>query len=482
MFEPTYCTPPLSENFDSAIDPYFPALEAAWRKAFGYWLDDWQVELLRRCFELYPADHAKAGVLRFRQITCSLARQNGKTEIAAAASLFWLLWRQRNEFMVGMAANALQAKIIYDRVKKVIEGNPKSIGRRMSKMTDTRGIQTKQGTNYVILANKESSTQGFSVGLGLLDELHTYRNESVYAAVLSGTGSRDNSQIFGISTAGDENSQLLKDLYTQGMASLDEPETRFGFFCWQAAEDRVPEDREELLNLLRQANPALAAGRMDKDNLIADIGGMPEHDIIRYRLNRFTQSQDTFIDMNLWGKCARPRNAVFPHDLDGLVFAVDRTIDLGFASVVAAVMDKQGIVHTELVASLRKPSLEQLVNLCLLLRKHQPVKFVADNLNMKDLIAELRKRGVPVEASTHSDLINASTTFEQRILTKKILHDGGDLMTIQLPNTRKKMTNGTDIWKIARKPTTDIDAVYAHTLAVHFAEPAALTAGKLQLF
>jgi phage terminase large subunit-like protein len=482
MFEPTYCTQPLSEDFASAIDDYFPALEAAWRKAFGYWLDDWQVELLRRSFEVYPADHAKAGVLRFRQIVCSLSRQNGKTEIAAAASLFWLLWRQRNEFMVGMAANALQAKIIYDRVKKVIEGNPKSIGARMSKMTDTRGIQTKQGTNYVILANRESSTQGFSVGLGLLDELHTYKNESVYAAVLSGTGSRDNSQIFGITTAGDENSQLLKDLYAQGLASLEDPNTRFGFFCWQAAEDRVPEDDEELLTLLRQANPALASGRIDEGNLITDVRAMPHHDIIRYRLNRFTQSQDTFIDLGIWGKCARGRNSVFPRDADGLIFAIDRTIDLGFASVVAAVMDKQGVVHTELVASLRKPSLEQLVNLCVTLRKHKPVQFILDNYNMKDLVVELKKRGIPFEAATHSDVINASVTFEQRILTRKLSHDGGDLMTMQLPNARKKMVSGSDVWKIARKPGTDIDAVYAHALAVHFAEPAALGAGKLQLF
>lgn len=482
MFEPTHFTKPLRPDFASAIDPFFPALEAAWRKAFGYWLDDWQVELLRRSFELYPEGHPKAGILRFRQITCSLARQNGKTEIAACASLFWLLWRDKNEFMVGMAANALQAKIIYDRVKKVIEGNPKSIGARMTKMTDTRGIQTKKGTNYVILANKESSTQGFSVGLGLLDELHTYRNQSVYAAVLSGTGSRDNSLVFGITTAGDENSELLKDLYAQGLASVDDPSTRFGFFCWEAAEDRVPEDDGELLALLRQANPALASGRIDEANLISDVRGMPDHDIIRYRLNRFTQSQDTFIDMNLWGKCWRGKNGVFPRDLDGLVFAIDRTIDLGFSSVVAAVMDKQGIVHTELVASLRKPSLEQLVNLCITLQKHKPAKFVMDNLNMKDLVAELRKRGLPVEASTHSDLINASAKFEERILTRKLSHDGGDLMLRQLPNTRKKYTNGTDVWKIARKPATDIDAVYAHTLAVHFAEPAALSGGKLQLF
>lgn len=480
MFSPTHCTAPLSEDFASAIDPYLPALAVMWRKAFDYWLDEWQVELLRRSFELFPAGHPKAGLLRFRQVVTSLARQNGKTEIAALASVFWLLWREKNEFMVGLAANSQQALLIFQRVKKVIEANPKSLGKRMKRLTDTRGIQTKQGTTYLILANKESAAQGYSVGLGLLDELHTYKNESVYAAILAGTGSRDNSCVYGITTAGDENSQLLKDLYVQGMASLEDPESRFGFFCWEASEASVPEDDQELLRLLREANPALASGRIDEDNMIADVRSMPDNEIIRYRLNRFVASSDTFIDLTLWGKCGRPRNAEFPREPNKFVIAIDRTIDLGFASFVAARQDDTGTVHVETVASIKKPTLEGLLNIALELNKYRPVKFVLDNYNMKDLAAEMKKRGLPVEAATHADVIGASKHFYAKIKAKKLSHANDDLMTVQLQNSRMK--NVGEQWKIARKPATDIDCVLAHALAVYFAEPTALTAGKLQLF
>lgn len=480
MFSPTHCTAPLSEDFASAIDPYLPALKVIWKKAFDYWLDPWQIELLRRSFELFPAGHPKAGLLRFRQVVTSLARQNGKTEIAALASVFWLLWREKNEFMVGLAANSQQARLIFERVKKVIEANPKSLGKRMNKLTDTRGIQTKQGTTYLILANKESAAQGYSVGLGLLDELHTYKNESVYAAVLAGTGSRDNSCVYGITTAGDENSQLLKDLYAQGMASLTDPATRFGFFCWEASEATVPEDDAELLKLLKEANPALASGRIDEANMLADVRAMPDTDIVRYRLNRFTSSSDTFIDLADWGKCGRGRTAEFPREQNKFVIGIDRTYDLGYASFVAARQDDTGTVHVETIASIKKPTLENLLNIALELNKHRPAKFVLDSLNMKDLISEMKKRGLPVEAATYADVIGASKHFFAKIKARKILHANDDLMTVQLQNARRKPVG--DQWKIAKKPGTDIDCVLAHALAVYFAEPTALGSGKLQLF
>lgn len=479
VFDPTHATRPLSEGFASAIDPWARTLELSWRKAFDHWLDPWQWELLRRSFELFPVGHPKAGLLRFRQVVISLARQNGKTELAACASLFWLLWREKNEFMVGMAANSLQAKIIYDRVRKVIEANP-TLNKRMTKMTDTRGIQTKQGTNYVILANKESSAQGYSVGLGLLDELHTYRNESVFAAIVAGTGSRDNSCVLGITTAGDENSELLKDLYRQGLTSLEDSETRFGFFCWEASEDRVPEDDQELLKLLKEANPALASGRIDEANMLADVRAMPESDIVRYRLNRFTSSSDTFLDLNAWGKCARPRGFDFPKQPGKFIISIDRTIDLGYASFVAAYKDDTGITYVETVASLRKPSLEQMLEVTMRLRQLRPAKFVLDNYSLKDLGAELKKKGVNVEMATNADQIAASSKFFASVMQQKLSHPSDDLMTAQLQNARMKPVG--EAWKIARKPGTDIDCVIAHALAIYFCESVALQPNELQLF
>ncbi len=83
--------------------------------------------------------------------------------------------------------------------------------------------------------------------------------------------------VFGITTAGDESSILLKDLYETGAKSVasDPSLERFGFFEWSAPEARVPESDEELLEYLKAANPALACGRIDSENVLSDVRAMP---------------------------------------------------------------------------------------------------------------------------------------------------------------------------------------------------------------
>jgi phage terminase large subunit-like protein len=479
MFTPTICTAPLSEDFKSAIDGFLPALQYSWKVAngAGWEIEPWQVELLRRVFEVYPEGHPKAGVLRYRQCVISVARQNGKTELAALASVFWLLLKEQNEYMAGIASNAQQARLIYDRVQRVISANP-ALSKRMNKLTDTRGIQTKKGTTYVILANKESAAQGYPVSLGLLDELHTYQNSSVYAAVLASTGARDNCIVLGITTAGDESSALLKDLYEQGKEAAADPSTRFGFFVWEAAEARIPDDDAELLELLRQANPSMQSGRIDEQNLLSDVRSMPVSDAIRYRLNRFVEASSVFVEQAKWSLCTRNVGDEFPHVKGRTVFAIDRSPDWGYASIVAAVRDGE-TTHVELVASLKKPNLEMLVEYAQKLMRHNPATFIVEGYSMRDFAGELKRRGIPVVIAAHSDLINGSSLFFSKIMHRTLRHGAEPLLTVQLRHTRIK--NVGEGWKVARKDSSvEIDAVISCVLAVQQAEQTNNT--KLQIY
>ncbi len=66
---------------------------------------------------------------------------------------------------------------------------------------------------------------------------------ALWSDMVNGTGGRKNGMVFGITTAGDESSILLKDLYETGAKSVasDPSLERFGFFEWSAPEARVPE-------------------------------------------------------------------------------------------------------------------------------------------------------------------------------------------------------------------------------------------------
>lgn len=470
MFSPTIQTQPLSEAFSTEGDWLLPIVELAWRSADdpNFTLDEWQRELIRRMLEIYPEGHERAGQLRYRQVVVSMGRQNGKSVIGAILGLYGLL-RAPGQSIIGIASSAEQARILYDRTMLVIRRN-KSLAERFDKLTDTRGIRAKDGGKYEIKAAKSSALQGIPINVGLADELHIMP-QALWSDMVNGTSAKNNGIVIGITTAGDENSELLKQLYEVGhkAAGGDPQFERFGFFVWEAPEPRVPEDDKTLIEYLTAANPAIQAGRIDLDTVLSDVRAMPAPDVVRYKLNRFVAAQSQFITGLMWQKCARPYGEHISTDGARPIFAIDRTPDWGHASVAVAFKNKDGLTETEIVASIVKPNLEQLVMMCTELMKHSPQTFIVDGYGLKDLANELKKRGMPVSIATQGDVIGASSLAYSKIAKQEVRHSNDPLLSVQFPRTVRK--NIGEAFRISRKDSSvEIDAVMATILAIYGAE------------
>lgn len=464
---PTRSTAPLSADHDSLWRRFAPVFRIAWKAALGYSLDEWQEALLHAVTELRPD-----GRLRFRQVLVSLGRQNGKTELAAALGLLIMLWKSP-ALVIGIASTADQARLVYDRTMQVIRRNP-ALAARFERLTDTRGIRAKDGSKYEIKAAKSAALQGLPIDLGIVDEVHLLKS-SLWTDLVNGTGGRPDCFVAGITTAGDDDSELLKHLYA--LAESGEGGDSFGHFIWEAPEARVPEDDETLAEYLRAANPAIASGRIDVDIVVADVRSMAPTDVIRYRLNRFVAAKTEFISQSAWIAVGRSEDEAFPTGVRP-VFAIDRTPDWGFATIVAAV--KVGdVIWTEVVASLAQPTLERLVAACAALRKHSPATFIMDGYTLRDLGLELKKRGTPVRISTLGDVINASSLLYAKIARRDLRHGNDPLLSIQVPRTIRR--NVGEAFRISRVDSSvEIDAVMATALAVLAAETT--TALTPQLF
>ena len=469
-FAPTRYTPPLEDEFDADIDWLMPVIELAWSVATpGFRFDDWQVELLRRVTELLPS-----GELRWRSCVISMSRQNGKSEIVGALGI-WALLRKPGAYSVGVASTAEQARLVYDRVQRVIASNP-ALERRMSKLTETRGIKTLDGSRYEIKASNANTLQGIPVSVGIVDEVHLV-DAKVWDALASGTGARPDTLLVGISTAGDENSALLNRLYANADKAIAGDLERFGAWIWEASDAVVPDDDDELIGLLMEANPALQSGRIDPKLLLDDVRALPKDDIIRYRLNRFIQSgSKTFIPADLWQKCERPFGASLPQG--EFVFAIDRTPDWAHATVAVSVK-VDDVIHTELVASINKPSLEQLLYVCGQLMDHNPRAIIVYGYTLRDLYKELKTRGYPAETATLGDIVNASSLFYARLARKTLQHGGDPLLSIQIPRTVRKMVG--EGFRVSRRDSAvEIDAVMATLLSTFGADT--LREQPLQVF
>jgi phage terminase large subunit-like protein len=322
----------LTPDFKAGIDKYLPAFELAWSVANGedFKFDPWQRELLRRVTELLPS-----GELRFRSVLISCPRQSGKTEILTAIGLFALM-RKKKQANIGIASTADQARILYNRLQGIIFSNP-TLSNMMRKNTETRGIKTTSETTYDIRAGKAETLQGIPISIGIVDEVHLV-DEDAYSALVAGQGARKDSCIYGITTAGNEESKLLARLYASADKAIAGELPRFGAWIWEASEAYVPKGDDELMALLTQANPSIQDGRKDVADVLYECrSSIPEDDIIRYYLNRFIKSStNTFIPFAMWQKNERGIDEKLP---DGqVVFGIDRTPDWEHATVAAAVL------------------------------------------------------------------------------------------------------------------------------------------------
>lgn len=459
---PTRWSPPLSDGFPSLFGRYEWVIQIAWRAALGHELDEWQVDLLKAITEQFPDGHARAGELRWRTVLVSVARQNGKTEIASALGIVLMLARA-DALIIGIASSADQARLVYGRSMKVIERN-RALAGRFEALTETRGIHAKNGATWEIKASKSAALNGPPIDLGIVDEVHLVKS-ALWSDLVNGTGSRPNTLVVGITTAGDEDSGLLKRLYTD--AENSDGSARFGFWIWEAPAGRMPDDDTELLEYLRAANPAIACGRIDPDIAVADVRGMPPQDAIRYRLNRFVASTGSFIDPGAWAACRRAEGEAFPAGRP--TFAVDRTPEWSHACVTASLLDEQGVLHTEVVASVVRPSIDRLEALCVALAVWSPANYVMDRYQLGELGKRLKDRGLPTQVLSQADVISASSRFYALIVQRGMRHAGDPLLAVQIPRATRKNVGSS--FRIARTGSgSQIDAVMATALGGYVAE------------
>lgn len=461
---PQRWTRPLSPDFPSAFDSYRVLFRMVWWVAFGYVLEAWQEELLRHVFELFPEGHKRAGQLRWRKIVVSLGRQNGKTEIACAVALIVLLMKARPQ-LIGIATSVDQANLIYKRTLELIKKSPK-LAARFSALTMTRGIRTRDGGEYLLKANKSGALQGIPIDVGLVDELHLLMR-AVWDDLVNGLGGRPNSFVFGITTAGDDESELLLSLYDEGADAIEDGgRDRLGFFVWEALVAARPDDDEEFGRELARANPAVASGRMDLDAVITDVRKMPEPNAVRYRLNRFIGSVNVFISGGAWAACQT--SDPFPSGVQP-IFTFDRTPDWSYASVGAFAKMPDGRTYCDLVASLVRPTIEQLADVAVMLSKHNPATYGVDGYALRDLGRALEDRGLPVTYGTQADALNGSALFYAKVKDRLVVHPGHALMAMQIPKAvRKEVGDG---FRVSRaKSAGQIDVVMNHVLGVQLAE------------
>ena len=480
---PARYTAPLSEDFPTDGDKLIQIVETfmctqeTGKEAIT--LDEWQKWLLKALLERYPSDHPdpeKAGRLRYRQVVVSMGRQNGKSTLTQALSLYGLLMHEQGPSVIGVASSVDQARIVYNRTLYTVNNSP-WLKKRFSKATEHRGMTLNNGAgSYMIKAAKETALQGIPVTLGIVDELHIL-NKGLYSSLTLGTSTKKDGIVIGITTAGDENSETLKELYVTGQKAIDgDPNLeRFGFFWWDAPADCKLDDPDAIF----AANPAVESGRIPLSRILSDLQSIPELEARRYRLNQFIEASMVpgWLPMELFeeavGTGINKRQAP-------LVFAVDRTASWGNVTIAAATKLEDGTYETELVASYVNPTEQQVFDdLKDLYLKHGPQGIALDDRQMPNIGKKLKLSGIPTYQLWTKEMTAAAAFTYWLFGNEMVKHNNDPLLRDQVPRGVAKYSG--ESWFISRKESKgDLDAVLATVMALYCAN--IVESGTLQVF
>jgi phage terminase large subunit-like protein len=461
---PAIYTQPLSEDFPTDGDKLIELVKVAWKSPElpdGLELDEWQEWLLRHLLERFPDGHPNAGQLRYRQAVVSMGRQNGKSLLAAIIGVYGMLMHQKSgASVISLASSIDQARIIYNRVLFVIQSN-QFLSKRFKKASESRGIVTADGTGrYDVKPAKEGALQGIPISLCLFDELHLAKKGMWSAAVL-GTAQREDGIVIGITTAGDQNSETLLDLYKTGQAASagDTELERFGYFCWEAPQHAKVDDPDAL----RAANPSISAGRLSLENVLSDLKTIPEHEARRYRLNQFISgTASSWIPSDTFRK-AGDRLSI---PQTGGVFAVDISKNWEHATIAFA--NQVGEEHhTELVRTFVSPNETQLFNaLVELHHRYAPRAIALDDRGLTNLGKRLKLAGFPVWQLWTKEISAACSIVYSMFANGEAKHNNDPLLIVQSPKGIAKYSG--ESWFISRKESLgEIDALMATVMSLY---------------
>lgn len=465
MLYPAVYTKPLSEDFVTDGDRLLKLVDLAYRDADnpdGLQLDEWQRWLIRAILERYPDDYpdkSKAGRLRWRQCVITIPRQSGKSLIGGILGTWHLT--MRNGQCLSIASSAEQAGVIYQRVLHTIRENP-SLMKRFKKATERRGIVSADGlSRYDIRPAKEAALQSIPLTTALADELHLWK-KGMWSAVVLGTSAKEDGIVIGITTAGDESSETLIELYKQGeRAANGDPELeRFGFFNWTAPEGCDVDEAAILAS-----NPAVECGRIPLERIMSDLATIPEHEARRYRLNQFISgTTSTWLPADLFHKAAGQGVT----EMSGSVLGIDITSKWEFATIAAA--SKNGdIIETELVASFTQPTESALYNhIVNLYRKHKIRAIVIDGNRAPNLAKRLKQNGFVIWQLYSKEVAAACSQGYALFQTGRIKHNNDPLLIAQFSRGVAKYVG--ESWYLSRRDSYgEIDALLSTLFAVYVA-------------
>lgn len=420
---------------------------------------NWQKWLLRSLFERTPS-----GRLRYRRALIGLPRKNGKSLMMSAVGVYSMIAGEAGSEIYAVANDRQQARIIFNEAKQQIQNSPLLAAE--AKVYRDAIEMPRFGSVFRVLSSEVRAQAGLNPSVTLFDEIWGQQNSDLYDQMTLGSGNRVEPMIISITTAGFDFDSLAGKMYQYGklVAAGDIDDEAFGFWWWEAPADCDINDRKAW----EIANPNLAEGLLDPEDLAVAVKQTAESSVRRWRLNNWTRSQESWLPTGAWEQCV-DHELELDRDLPVWV-GIDMALKRDTIAVVIAQPQNDRVVVR---AKIWQPQIDGVdvagveAHLREIHNTYEVQEFVYDPAFFERSAEALSDEGLNMVTFPQSAtrMIPACGNAYEMIVAKKIAHDGSPMFTDQVLSAAQRMSaNG---WTLSKgKSRRKIDACIAMVMAV----------------
>lgn len=267
-----------------------------------------------------------------RRAVLSIARKNGKTELAAALILVFLIGpaAELNGEIYSAANDREQASIVFNAVARMVEASP-ALSRHLRVIPSTKVIYVKTGgikaagSKFRALSAEAGTKHGLNPSFVVYDELAQARTRELLSVLTTSQGARKEPLFLTISTQNNDPTHPLSEMIDDGLNSNDP-----SVVCHLYAAD----DDCDLLDPVqwRKANPALGDFRsaVELEAMAKRAERLPseEAEFRLLYLNQRVSLHAPLIATSDWRKCHVPGLEFEPKEPIYLGLDMSATTDL----------------------------------------------------------------------------------------------------------------------------------------------------------
>ena len=267
-------------------------------------LRPWQEHIIRQLFKT-----RKGGLRQYRACLLMLPRKNGKTELAAALAIYFLLFDEEiGGEVYSAAADKDQAALVFNVAAQMIRNDAELTAVCEIVDSQKRIVHRRSGSFYRAISAEAYSKHGFNASVVIYDELHAAQSRDLWDVLATSQGARRQPLMMAISTAGYNRHSILWELYAHAQKVRENPalDPTFLPILYEAPVDADWTDEA----VWKKANPALGDFRSLEEMQImaARAKEIPaqENTFRRLYLNQWTEQAARWIAMPTWDACRAP--------------------------------------------------------------------------------------------------------------------------------------------------------------------------------